>query len=856
ATFSSGVIVALISGLYPIFLALSMPVVQNIHSRMRTRKYSSEYFSYWKYTVSMGVLLAITGFSLQFFIGPSRFLDFEILSMHFIMILLIFIGTLLIEVGILFFLPRIAVKVLFWFGIITRIISTRNIAREFQKSLFTIMTSALALTFIIIVGLVSAAVIAGVPDYFQDQWGSIELVIEAQDNQLFHSNFTDDLEDTFHIAYSSFIQETRTEIENVDSYVYGVDPIRYSHFSEDIIDSIIDYPSSYILNQTYNNHSTFGTYAIVSDLLFEKLLKPLGSDISIKITENTSVNVTIASVISSNIFLGNGEYLYIGTKRYQEFFNSSLAKWFICDVQGDVGAAQYFIETQFPELKDVIGIDFYKKAIERSLKFQSAIFQVLFIESFCLAAIAQFICILVSTYRMEREMGVMRSFGLHKRGVFSIFMAESTALGFSALIVGVIDGLLGSILLVWYISRSIPIEITFPLDRIVLWVLVSFLVTLASTYVPSYRSSQKNIVATISGRPLQKQYFPIPVFGLSRAFYPDNGQQAASFSYSDEDMILGGRDSSFTMKEESPPTITTWQFIKDHKLQIQTAFLIIMALITFNYIFDGYILIRGLLPSDFIWRTFFALSLGVGPDVELDVHFLNINPLLFFAGLATVGPISYYLTHKTSPDNPIHELGRSLVLGIIGVIICLLIGLSYTIIIAFISQLLTPFLVRPDFSIVIPVLAMCFFVIGIGIVFLIIQRVWAYIIICGLSPGWSFWQRFSWIMKTGSKGQDKFIGILLVHILIQTILFILSQPLPTEPIPEISYEPALAAVDPIAFLVLSAFEVGVFLLLIIFQLVQFKSQSYAIISTTTKKAQTYDLKLKHGDSIAQFIKKF
>ncbi|MFX0170497.1 MAG: ABC transporter permease [Candidatus Hodarchaeota archaeon] len=849
ATFASGIIVALISGLYPIFLALSMPVIQNIHSRMRTRKYSSEYFSYWKYTISMGVLLAITGFSLQFFIGPSRFLDFEILSMHFIIILLIFIGTLLVEVGILFFLPKIAGKFLFLFGIITRTISTRNIAREFQKSLFTIMTSALALTFIIVVGLVSAAVIAGVPIYFENQWGSIELVIEAQDSQLLPTDFTNELESNYQIAYSSFIQETRTEIESVDSYVYGVDPLRYSYFEEDVIDSILDFPSSFFINQTEGNHSTYGTYALVSDLLFERLRQPLGSDISLKIAENKSVNVTVASIINSNIFLGNGEYLYIGTIRYQEFFNSSLAKWFICDVNGEVGAVQFFIQSHFPQLKDVIGVDFYKRAIERSLEFQSAIFQILFIESFCLAAISQFICILVSTYRMEREMGVMRSIGLHKRGVFGIFMAESMALGFSALFIGVIDGLLGSILLIWYISRSIPINITFPLERIILWVLASFLVTLASTYVPSFRSSQKNIVATISGRPMQRHYAPIPMYGIYQAFYPAYNQHAASLPYLHVD-----RSRSTNVKEERFPTITLWQFIKDNKLQIQTVFLVLMVLITFNYIFDGYILIRGLLPSDLIWRISVTLLINLDSSRFINFnHFIIINPLLFFTGLAVIGPVSYYLIHKTSPDYPIHEIGRSLFRGIGGVIFNLLTVLLYLISIGFVLLLLGPFAARPDLVIFITALVSILFILGILIEFLFVQRVWAYLILCGLTPGWPFRQRIAWIMKTGSKGQDKFIVVLLLHLLIQTILFILSQQIPTDTytypeLSSISSESTLVAIDPIVFLVLSTIEVGFFLLLTIFQLVQFKNQSHLIMSKNPEMTHIPDLDVKLNDS--------
>ncbi|MFX0210765.1 MAG: FtsX-like permease family protein, partial [Candidatus Hodarchaeota archaeon] len=130
ATLTSGIIVSLISGLYPIFIALLMPVVQNIHSRMRSGKPSINFGTYWRYNIIMGGLLALTGLILQLFVGPTRFLDFEILSIHFFVVLLIFLGTILVEIGILFFLPRMAFKFLTpIFGVVTRTISMRNIAR-------------------------------------------------------------------------------------------------------------------------------------------------------------------------------------------------------------------------------------------------------------------------------------------------------------------------------------------------------------------------------------------------------------------------------------------------------------------------------------------------------------------------------------------------------------------------------------------------------------------------------------------------------------------------------------------------------------------------------------------------------
>ncbi len=897
ATFSSGIIVALISGLYPIFLAITMPVIQNIHSRMRTAK-SFDLFTNWKYSVGAGLLLALTGFLLQFFVGPSRFLDFEILSIHFLVVIMIFLGTLLLEVGILIFLPRVAMRVLFWFGIVTRSISTRNIAREFQKSLFTILTSALALTFIIVVGLTSAAVIAAVPDYFESQWGGIELVMEGRDTQLPFTNFTQELDIRQDIRRSSFIQETRTEIGGEDGYVFGVDPIKYSHFAEPVLETIDDEQLSYLyLNETTEEipigNTTITrnvTNGIITHLLYQRIRPkiPLGSNISLKITENQTVNITLSAVILGNIFLGDGEYLYIATDYYEEYFNSTLAKWFVCNVQGDVGTAQANIEKDYDRFTSVMGITFYKEVIERSLIFQSVVFQVLFIESFILAAIAQFVCILVSTLRMEREMGIMRSLGLNKRGVFGIFMAESTALGLSALVVGLIDGLLGSVLLSWYISLSITnIVIQFPFDRILLWVVISFLITLASTILPSYRSSQRNLVATISGRPMVRSYIEKlekPYMYDKKPFYPfwSKGTDTSPFFENPSGLSKTPTpkprylSQSYVDMTDIAPSISIWTFIKDNKLQIQTIFLILLAIVTLNYIFNENVISRGLSLFDYIWRGVLILG-DSGPTGDImgvlnTNPFLIINPLLLIVGLLAMGPIAFYIMHGSPPQNLTKDLIKSFISGISGILICIILFIIQFIVALFLLIFLTAPLgsITPQEYFEFPleevwffVLIISFGIIIIGIELLVFQRVWVFLIFQGVNSNLSLKQKIKWTRRIASKGQLGFVVLLIVHILLQIVLYVVSQnamvgnsPLYDDPY---AYLPQAGPVDPISFLVLTCFEIGFFLLLIIYQLVQYQKQSHMFTmddSTYARKVidTTSQLKLKTSH-IAEVILK-
>ncbi len=806
ATFLSGIIVALLSGLYPIFLALSMPVVQNIHSKMNSSK-SSKIGRNWKLSIIFGFLLSITGFLLQFFIGPSRFLDFSLLSTHFFVIILIFLGTLLVEIGILVFLPKIGMKLLLCFGIVVRTISMRNIAREFQKSLFTIITSALALTFIVVTGLTSAAIIASVPDYFENQWGSIDLVAEVRDNSLLSIEFTEELDGHPDIKRSSFIQETRTEIGGMYGYLLGVDPMKYSHFAEPIMQAINAQPSSFFLNETTKsiiNNTTGNTttgniiYGVISHYLYQRLRPqiPLGSHISIKNAENSTFNITLGAIIKGNVFLNNGEYLYISSERFQSYFNSSLAKWFVCDVNGDVESVQVDLESTFSQFKEVLGITYFSELIEKNLVFQTAIFQVLFLESFILAAMAQFVCILVSTLLMERDMGVMRSLGLHKQSVFKIFIAESMALGFSSLLIGLIDGLLGYILIVWYVSLSIPIKTEILFDRVLLWILISFLITLTSTIIPSYRSSQKNIVTTISGRPMVRGY----VEDHEKKFLCD---KKASYPFVKE------KDIDKPSLEGALEPTTGWNSRMNNIIQILTIFLIFFAIVTLNFVLDPYLIIRGLIPSDFLLRIFSMMTSGI--LYRYEYSFLLINPFLFCIGLAAIGPVSYYFALGKLPDNIVNVTIRSFLFGLIGIIICF--SISFLLFLIF-AQFLFIILEEPYFYGSDSLIKSVSVILTILLQLIVFQRIWAFLILQGSNPDLLLKHKLKWTREMASKGQLGFILLLLSHMLIQTILFIIFQ----QPQGAL-FTLGIFAPD-FASLILSGYEIGFFLLLVIYQLIQ------------------------------------
>jgi predicted lysophospholipase L1 biosynthesis ABC-type transport system permease subunit len=112
--------------------------------------------------------------------------------------------------------------------------------------------------------------------------------------------------------------------------------------------------------------------------------------------------------------------------------------------------------------------------------------------------------------KTEREVGIMRSMGLAREEVFSIFFAESTILGILGVILGIINGLIGAELMAWYISQSFPIKTAVSIDLLAFWIMVSLIITISSTIIPSYRSSTKSVVEAINAYiPRQMKAQPI-----------------------------------------------------------------------------------------------------------------------------------------------------------------------------------------------------------------------------------------------------------------------------------------------------------------------------------------------------------
>ena len=500
----SGIFITLVAGLYPIFKAITLPVIQNIHSKTRIERSSSRY---WLYSVMVGAVFVILGYVTTTSISTSGFLSFELISWPSFAIGSILLGIFLLETGVIRVIPKIGEKLMIWHGIVPRIIATRNISRETQKSVITTMVTGLSLSFILILGITSAGIIEAVPDYYEERYGRIDVIARTTDSAQVSLAFANELVvNDPNIEKAEFIQQQRTRIGSVEGYVLGINSSSFTYFFNETMINPLDANLPELLDAA-------GKGVIISDILLNRIGGRIGDNLSVQVSSNSSINLKIMGITAGNPFLQNGQYLYASNVLFQNYWSNDTANWFIMKLSPDSEDQNIVVQRLldgYSTLAEVIPVDHYAKTIRSTLTMMTVFFQLIIIYTFLIAALTQFLSILMSNLNMQRELGILRAMGLTPSEVFQTLLVESTLLVTTGVLIGIINGVIGSELLAWYISFSIQIQTNISLDFILFWVFVTILIPLISTEIISRRTLSNAVAYSINTEiPRQQKRAPI-----------------------------------------------------------------------------------------------------------------------------------------------------------------------------------------------------------------------------------------------------------------------------------------------------------------------------------------------------------
>ena len=253
-----------------------------------------------------------------------------------------------------------------------------------------------------------------------------------------------------------------------------------------------------------------------------------------------------------------------------------------------------------------------------------------------------------------------------------------------------------------------------------------------------------------------------------------------------------------------------------------------MAVINLIYIFDEKIIMPGLFPFDFLIRLFLSIII---PENGYNYFnwFIIFNPLLAIVGVAAIIPISAYLDNKEKTESLVKNFIQSLFFGLVGMVLLFLTIILFNYILSefFILVILSEGYFYVELSSLFNLLfllAVSFLLISI-LIFYLYNKVWTFLIIRGVRKDIGFSDQMRLLRKTNSRGMIGFTVLLLIHSFLQVFLFYIINPIPSArflydirfPLPAPSIGSALG---PVEFLIFAIFEVGFYLFLIIYQIVQ------------------------------------
>jgi hypothetical protein len=267
--------------------------------------------------------------------------------------------------------------------------------------------------------------------------------------------------------------------------------------------------------------------------------------------------------------------------------------------------------------------------------------------------------------------------------------------------------------------------------------------------------------------------------------------------------------------------------IRSENSKIRIIFLVIMSIAVLNYIIDVDMLTSGLVLSDLVIPTLMEFPYY---SYYFEVTFLN--PLLLLVGFVMIIPISSYLSYRNSTEITVSRILTGFLIGVISIVILYVSWFLLIVIFIFGISVLMEVLIGGEYywfgDAPFALSGFLFLVFGFGM--FLFQRIWVLLVYRGFKPHKSLRKQLSWIRKKGSYGQLGFIGLVMGHQMIKGILYLIVR----TPVGFIA-DPYYSGVDyfpplhPVSFIIIMSYEIGFFLMLIIYQLVQFhKVNSEAI----------------------------
>ncbi len=546
--FLIGMVVTVISGLYPISLALHMPNRVMIYERSFLTLNTYVNKNQWKIWTKRSILLAgalgFVGVILSYQTKATQLLEVQIFSLHYVAIFSFLLAIMLFQVVVTMrFLPLLAKKTIHKF--LAFALATRDLSRNIGRSTLTMIAITLSLTFLLLISILINSLAIGVPQWYSTSFG-IDVVADTGENRQAPLPLFNKIKQLYFVDTAFFVQEVKTPISTLDSIrLFGIKSNIFAKFNENFMEqgnsSVFNHlsviylvpNSDFILTknetiplfslrhelsayQTINvskpmvNADTIPTkYSVVIPTILSSFYAqdqqiPLYSLLKAHFNSSFSFYLYIMGIIRSNFFLPSFSYSYIETNIMQGLLGHTKFRYVYIKLKDSQKASIVEIERRMNRIyrfSQVKMIEYVSKQIREGIKRQQIFLQTLLSEALLLATLSQFFMLLVSSLHMSYDIALLRTMGVSKQDVFRIFFFQSLLLMGISVIYSIFNALFGATVFLFYfnvLGAHIPLII--PIDQIFFWLLFYLVILVLTAKIPATGSAEREINEILTGR--------------------------------------------------------------------------------------------------------------------------------------------------------------------------------------------------------------------------------------------------------------------------------------------------------------------------------------------------------------------
>ncbi len=546
--FLIGIVVTILSSLYPISLALRLPnrvmiyersflTLVNFTKMTRIRTWTTP-------TLLLAFSLGIIGILLSYQVKASQLLEVRIFSVHYIAIFSLLFAIMLLQIVIVIrVLPVLTKKTINKF--LSFALATRDLSRNMGRTTLTLMAITLSLTFLLLISILINSLAIGVPQWYSDSFG-IDIVADTGENHQAPLSIYNQIKNLYFVDTAFYIQEQKIPIESVDAlYLYGIESTRlsqyYSTFLEqgqsDALQQLstlyivpnsdfiirqnhtvtifslpkslytyksIDISTANITHETISTNNSVVIPTVLSSFYAQDKQIPLYSLIKAEINRTFSFYLYITAIIRSNFFLQTFSYTYIESTIMQRLLNHTTFRYLYLTLKQTHNISNEDIQNTLNKIYPfsyINTIHLLSEQIRKGIQRQQIFLQTLLSEALLLATLSQFFMLLVASLHMSYDIALLRTMGVSKRGVFRIFFFQSLLLMGISVVFSIFNAILGSSIFLFYFNTlGAHIPLIMPFDQLLFWLTVYLTVLILTAKIPATGAAEREITEILTGR--------------------------------------------------------------------------------------------------------------------------------------------------------------------------------------------------------------------------------------------------------------------------------------------------------------------------------------------------------------------